>query len=187
MKQKKKVRILKLEGCGGCIQRLFSSPNLLEIMNNMDFTESNLSNEKMDFLLVEGFAVNPEQNKLLKEASENAKSTILFGSCAISPKIMIGSSDSANASIFTKVKSELPGCPPSYEAINELISCLSAEKSFGKINAPVCDSCIKSEIKCLLLKGIDCQGADTKGDCKILCMKIGKGCDGCRTKMGNEK
>ena len=186
MKQKLKVRILKLEGCGGCIQRLATTPSLLEIMKHFDIIDSNISNEKTDYLFVEGFAVNLDQQRILKEAIENTKNTVLFGSCSIQPNVMIALPDTNKASQITKIKAKLVGCPPSYDEINELISHLLIGKTLRTTNTPVCDDCIKNEIKCLLLKGVNCLGPCTKGNCGILCMKIGKSCSSCRTKIEEE-
>lgn len=188
MKQKPKLRILKLESCGGCIQKLTSNPSLLEMMNKLEFTESS-EGEPADYLFVEGFALSAEQQKTLADAINNAKEVVLFGSCSIQPSVIISepSIKIKTASDFKDILNKLCGCPPTYDEINELVSHLTLGKSLGRINTPVCDDCAKSEIKCLLLKGVDCLGPKTKGKCKTLCMKIGKACTSCRTNIEEEK
>lgn len=186
MKERIKVKILRLDSCGGCMQRFFTNPSLIQISESFEFIEHH-NEEKTEFLFIEGFATNKEQEKLLKNAILNSKQTVVFGSCAVQPEIIISSPDIKKSSDYAKVRTELVGCPPSNEEINELISNILLDKKFKTINTPVCDDCAKNEIICLLLKGISCDGDKTKGECKVLCMKIGKECASCRTSLGEQK
>lgn len=180
---KKSIKLLRLEGCGGCFQKLLNHPRLSEISEHFDIHHSESSNGH-DYLFIEGGIINGEQEKMFKEMSGKSKSIVLFGSCAKNPAQILKMKEARPASTMKEEEYSLVGCSPSYEEITGLFSKIILEKKDEAINTPVCDDCQKKEINCLMLKGIECQGAKTSGNCEILCPKISKECTGCRTSLG---
>ncbi len=182
--QKKIMGILRLESCGGCTQKLLNNPDLLQLLNNFELIDASIK-EKMDYLLVEGCVINDEQKKSFLAAKERAGNIILFGSCAVQPETLFGINKYEE--IETPYSIRLLGCSPSFEEMNSLFSKLLSGNENVLPSTLVCDDCAKNETKCLMLKGIDCDGSKTYGGCRILCPKIGKRCTMCRTKAGGER
>lgn len=178
--KKKKIGYLKLESCGGCINSLINHKNIFEIMEHFEIYEYD-SKKEYDLVLIEGHPYVETQKNLVKTIEKNAKKIAFFGSCAISPKLILGIDLNENPENLKNIK-KLEGCPVDEEDLmdflkNELIGINLKPED----NHILCKTCQDSEIKCIKFEGIKCLGEKTIGGCKILCPKIKRSCTGCKT------
>ncbi|MBR9690416.1 hypothetical protein GOV08_01905 [Candidatus Woesearchaeota archaeon] len=183
MKRRIKVGLLEKKACGGCFERLKETAVSNELLDNIEFLDIIKGDEKADFVLVQGGVLSSSQKKLLEKISRAKKKLILFGSCAIDPNFILGIKNIRSAGEIGSVFSSICGCPPSNDEIGELLKSLILSKTIPKISWPVCNECSENEIKCLLLKGEECDGPNTLGGCEVLCPKYDKSCKGCRTRL----
>ena len=164
---KLKIGYLSLESCSGCTSNLLSLkelPQILESVNIEFITDTKIDYDK---ILIEGYPKTDYQKKIF-DTIKDQKNLIYFGSCSENKK----------------VNEILVGCPPSREEIKNFFARLIIGKSNIIINHPVCKECVESEVKCLKLDGIECQGPEIIGACSIICPKHKVGCTGCRTRLG---
>jgi F420-non-reducing hydrogenase small subunit len=218
-KDLKSFAVLQLSGCAGCEVALLNAGEWVEDYRllYMPLVISSHAVPEVDLLLVSGGIRTDEDLYNLRRAAKKADQIVAIGTCAISGGIAsLGNQDDVRKMFlsqperrniprilpkcspiddYIEVDQYLPGCPPTPELFQIL---LSAEQQ-PKMPMTVCQECGRKKKRdmrpqhllgfqqgevlpdiCLINQGYLCVGTSTRGGCRALCTIPGHPCVGCR-------
>ena len=193
--EKAKTAVVRLTTCGTCQFELFKEDkDLKETMKFLDIShpEKDDLEERYDLLLVEGGISKEEEESLLKEVRERAKTVMAVGACACfggipSPGDFLGEEvkfdppwrlKPVNSAI--DVDYMIRGCPINTSEFSYYIRSVLMDKRPFRKHFPVCVECRMNGTPCLLERGELCLGPLTEAGCGAPCTDNGKPCEGCR-------
>ncbi len=192
--KRKKLALISLTGCGGCLIDLRRSRQIIEKLEKFcEFfwlDESSQIPEKIDLAIIEGYSSSLREKKCVQEIRKNAELVSCLGACAI-----LGGVDSKINRLDHRIKGDVtitpikeiirvdyvvPGCPPNTDEIIKLILDKYWGKHFRLSDLSVCFECKKNENECLLKNGRPCLGPVTRSGCNSICVNSNMSCLGCR-------
>ncbi|HDI75378.1 MAG: F420-nonreducing hydrogenase [Thermoprotei archaeon] len=224
-----RLALVSLSGyCSGCEVAL--ADVISEVLPRIEIVYSTLIADidklpsNIDLSLVSGAVRTKHDIEVLREARNKSKLLVALGSCASFggipglanvyvvaellreiygtyprevPKLTRAA---APVSEYVQVDYRLPGCPPPYKLLIELLVCVDEKKPLPKPpSRTVCDECSlkKRDVyeenvyrlgerddvdfsRCFLEQGILCMGIATASGCEAQCPSRGVPCRGCR-------
>ncbi|MBD3253455.1 MAG: hypothetical protein GF383_00100 [Candidatus Lokiarchaeota archaeon] len=210
---KLKVLIHSFVGCSGCISTLMSLdvfPQFLERTNILHFPficDNHIIEDNFDFALIEGCISEESQIDVLRRIRKQSKKVYAFGSCAAFGGILSLSNhkDAHPLTQYIEIDGFIPGCPPPYKLLGNMIITLIERKEIVLPKKVMCAECPYREDltslndltiekffptnddiefegakdNCFLKRGILCLGPITRDGCDHKCIKQGIPCEGC--------
>jgi coenzyme F420-reducing hydrogenase gamma subunit len=203
-----KLAVISLTACEGCQATILDlGKKFLDLLKKdyelveMPLIEDKPDVEKYDVVIVEGTAINKQDEKRLKRARKKSKILVALGACACLggiPEIKnyidkmkavkyvyqrikdIDNPEIKPLREIVKVDLEIPGCPPTKEEILEILKQIRLGKIPKIPQRPVCFECQLLGNECLLQKGELCLGPISLGGCNAICPSSNYRCEGCR-------
>lgn len=203
-----KLAVWKFASCDGCqLTLLDCEDELLAIADRFHiayFLEASSATVRgpYDLSLVEGSITTPEEVERIHAIRRHSRVLVAMGACATaggiqalrnfadvaefkrivyaSPEYIRTLERSLPASAFVPVDYELPGCPPSKEAVLELLTAFLQGRKPRIPQHSVCIDCKRQGITCVMVaEGTPCLGPVTRTGCGALCPRYRRGCYGC--------